>query len=99
MPWGWPQTAMPMAQMPPGSPAWPWPQGMAMPMPMGMPPMGVPQADAPMKTISDTERELLVAALTTHRGRIPAVARALGVSRGTVYNKMRKFNLDPDSFR
>ena len=54
---------------------------------------------APVKTISDTERDLLVAALTTHRGRIPAVARALGVSRGTVYNKMRKFNLDPDAFR
>ena len=32
-------------------------------------------------------------------GRIPEVARTLGVSRGTVYNKMRKFNLDPDAFR
>lgn len=52
-----------------------------------------------MKTLSASEHELLVAALTTHRGRIPAVARALGVSRGTVYNKMRKFNLDPERFR
>jgi transcriptional regulator of acetoin/glycerol metabolism len=52
-----------------------------------------------IKTVEETERELLVSALTAHRGRIPEVARTLGVSRGTVYNKMRKFNLDPDSFR
>jgi transcriptional regulator with PAS, ATPase and Fis domain len=98
MPWGWPtipQGAMPQ-MTPAGAPAWPWPQ---MPWPQPMPPAAMPAGDAPVKTISDTERDLLVAALTTHRGRIPAVARALGVSRGTVYNKMRKFNLDPDSFR
>jgi DNA-binding NtrC family response regulator len=92
MPWGWPTIPQAMPQMP-GAPSWPWP-----PMPMPMPPAAHADA-APMKTISDTERELLVAALTAHRGRIPAVARALGVSRGTVYNKMRKFNLDPDTFR
>jgi sigma-54 dependent transcriptional regulator, acetoin dehydrogenase operon transcriptional activator AcoR len=50
-------------------------------------------------SIEDAERELLRAALVQHHGRIPDVAQALGVSRGTVYNKMRKFNFDPLQFR
>jgi sigma-54 dependent transcriptional regulator, acetoin dehydrogenase operon transcriptional activator AcoR len=50
-------------------------------------------------SIEDAERELLRAALLQHQGRIPEVAQALGVSRGTVYNKMRKFNFDPLQFR
>ncbi|MBI5479677.1 MAG: sigma 54-interacting transcriptional regulator [Deltaproteobacteria bacterium] len=50
-------------------------------------------------SIEDAERELLRAALVQHHGRIPEVAHALGVSRGTVYNKMRKFNFDPLQFR
>jgi transcriptional regulator of acetoin/glycerol metabolism len=96
----------PMMSMPmPMQPMMSMPMPGMMPMPMGMPPPAwwqpppTPGPTGAVKTIEDSERELLVAALTTHRGRIPAVARALGVSRGTVYNKMRKFNLDPDSFR
>ncbi len=58
-----------------------------------------PPQHAPLKTVSESERELLEAALSQHRGRIPAVARALGVSRGTIYNKMKKFNIDPTSYR
>ena len=54
---------------------------------------------AGVTSIEDAERELLRAALVSHRGRIPEVAQALGVSRGTVYNKMRKFNFDPLEFR
>jgi sigma-54 dependent transcriptional regulator, acetoin dehydrogenase operon transcriptional activator AcoR len=87
-PW-WPQPQ----QMPPG---WGPPPGWQAPPPMV--PAGN-NAQGSIKTVEETERELLVAALTAHRGRIPDVARTLGVSRGTVYNKMRKFNLDPDSFR
>jgi len=45
------------------------------------------------------ERELLLAALAQHQGRVPEVARALGVSRGTVYNKLRKFQIDPTDYR
>jgi len=52
-----------------------------------------------MKTMWESERELLLTALAAHRGRIPEVARALGVSRGTVYNKMKKFEIDPTDFR
>ena len=58
-----------------------------------------PAAAPPMKTMSESERELLEAALVACRGRIPEVARSLGVSRGTVYNKMKKFNLDPGTYR
>ncbi len=53
----------------------------------------------PIRAVVDVERDLLVAALTRYRGRIPAVARALGWSRGTIYNKMRKYQLEPDQFR
>jgi len=52
-----------------------------------------------VKSMSESERELLIAALAAHRGNIPSVARSLGVSRGTVYNKMKKFNIDPSEYR
>jgi sigma-54 dependent transcriptional regulator, acetoin dehydrogenase operon transcriptional activator AcoR len=93
-PWGWPPGVVPGG--PPGaSPMWPSPPGWP------TPPGGIPvlPPGGGIKTVEQTERELLVAALTAHRGRIPEVARTLGVSRGTVYNKMRKFDLDPDKFR
>src|SRR5262249_53340680 len=50
-------------------------------------------------SLENAERELLLAALEEHDGSIPDVARALGVSRGTVYNKMKKFSINPDEFR
>jgi len=40
-----------------------------------------------------------VAAMTEHHGAIQQVAQALGISRGTVYNKLRKYGIDPDRFR
>jgi transcriptional regulator with PAS, ATPase and Fis domain len=94
--WPWPYPFWPGAPPGPGGGGWPMP-------PSGWAPPGTfPQqaaAGAGIKTVEESERELLVAALTRHRGRIPEVARSLGVSRGTVYNKMRKFQLDPESFR
>jgi len=50
-------------------------------------------------SLENAERELLLAALEEHNGSIPDVARALGVSRGTVYNKMKKFAINPEEFR
>jgi len=105
-PEGWPAWPYPWWPGPQGAPGWPpsaaphgWPppwqagfaQGSQAPQP--------PPSIGGIKTVEETERELLVAALTAHRGRIPEVARALGVSRGTVYNKMRKFQLAPERFR
>ena len=58
-----------------------------------------PGGASPAMSFEDAERELLLQALTAHQGRVPDVARALGVSRGTVYNKLRKFQIDPTSYR
>ncbi len=60
---------------------------------------GAPPQPGAIRAVVDVERDLLVAALTRYRGRIPAVARALGWSRGTIYNKMRKYQLEPDQYR
>ncbi|MBV8758491.1 MAG: sigma 54-interacting transcriptional regulator [Deltaproteobacteria bacterium] len=50
-------------------------------------------------TFEDAERALLVQALARHGGSIPEVARALGVSRGTVYNKLNRYGIDPSTYR
>jgi transcriptional regulator with PAS, ATPase and Fis domain/tetratricopeptide (TPR) repeat protein len=50
-------------------------------------------------SMAEHERQLLLQALATHHGHVPDVARALGVSRGTVYNKMKKFHIDPAGYR
>ncbi len=49
--------------------------------------------------LKDAEQEIFVAALREHRGNVPAIAKSLGVSRGTVYNKIRKFGLELDDYR
>ena len=54
---------------------------------------------ADVQSFEAAERELLLAALAQHQGRVPEVARALGASRGTVYNKLRKFQIDPTDYR
>ncbi len=64
---------------------------------VGLPAQG--RRRRPSLTLVEAERELLVAAMRRHRGSIPEVAKELGVSRGTVYNKLRKFGLDPADFR
>jgi transcriptional regulator with PAS, ATPase and Fis domain len=51
------------------------------------------------RTLEESERELLIQALSQTGGSIPGVARQLGISRGTVYNKLRRFALDPDRYR
>jgi tetratricopeptide (TPR) repeat protein len=58
-----------------------------------------PRAHARPRTLAEAEKQLLVDALTAHEGAIPEVARALGVARGTVYNMLRRFALEPDRFR
>jgi transcriptional regulator with PAS, ATPase and Fis domain/tetratricopeptide (TPR) repeat protein len=51
------------------------------------------------QTFEEAERELLVQALARHGGSIPDVARTLGISRGTVYNKLHRYGIDPDAYR
>jgi DNA-binding NtrC family response regulator len=54
-------------------------------------------ADA--RTLDELERDSLLRALADHGGSIPEVARQLGVSRGTVYNKLRRFAIDLSAYR
>jgi transcriptional regulator of acetoin/glycerol metabolism len=51
------------------------------------------------RTLEQSEKEMLIQALAQNGGSIPDVARQLGISRGTVYNKLRRFAVDPDQYR
>ncbi len=45
--------------------------------------------------LDDAERTHLERFLREHKGSLRAAARALGISRGTLYRKLRKYGLDP----
>jgi len=49
--------------------------------------------------MQEAERELLETALRSHGGNVRAAARELGISRGTLYRKAKKYGiaLDPPS--
>ena len=64
-----------------------------------MPTASPPRIPSGRITLADVEQEAFVASLAEHGGNVPAVAQALGVSRGTVYNKLRKYDLDLSEFR
>lgn len=46
-----------------------------------------------------TEKDRIIAALERTYGNKKAAAELLGISRGTLYNKMKKYGLDGESFR
>ena len=48
---------------------------------------------ASLETLEDMEREMIRKALERHEGNLSAVASRLGITRQTLYNKMKKFNL------
>jgi transcriptional regulator with PAS, ATPase and Fis domain len=61
-------------------------------------PVAGPGPDEPLPgprplTIREAERERVEEALAVHRGNVAAAAAQLGVSRGTVYRKARKYNI------
>ena len=45
------------------------------------------------------ERQRVAEALTRHKGRVARAAESLGVSRVTLWTKMKRFGLSPQSFR
>ena len=51
------------------------------------------------ESFETAERDVLVAILTRCDGSIRAAARALGVSRGKLYHKIRKYGVDVESLR
>ncbi len=52
------------------------------------PPVAPP---APVATLEEMEREMIRVAMETHSGHLGAVAEALGITRQTLYNKMKKY--------
>ena len=52
-----------------------------------------PGEKTPLETLEDMEREMIRKALERHEGNLSAVASRLGITRQTLYNKMKKFNL------
>lgn len=49
--------------------------------------------DDTVQTLEDMEREMIIQAIERHSGNISAVASQLGITRQTLYNKMKKFGL------
>ncbi|MEZ4400333.1 MAG: sigma 54-interacting transcriptional regulator [Kofleriaceae bacterium] len=52
-----------------------------------------------LPTAAAAERALFEAALARYHGRIPLVARALGLARATVYNRVRRYQLELARYR
>lgn len=44
-----------------------------------------------LKTIAELEKEAIEKALTTYNGNVSEAAKVLGITRNTIYNKMKKF--------
>ena len=53
----------------------------------------IPEQVSVGETLEDMEREMIRQALERHKGNLSAVAAQLGITRQTLYNKMKKFNL------
>jgi len=50
-------------------------------------------AQSPLRTFEEMEKQMIEAALDKHNGKHIAVANQLGISRQTLYNKMRRYDL------
>ena len=46
-----------------------------------------------MGVLADAEREAVIEALKKHGGNVSTAARELGITRATLYRKIKKFNL------
>ncbi|MCB9697817.1 MAG: sigma-54-dependent Fis family transcriptional regulator [Alphaproteobacteria bacterium] len=79
--------------------------------PSGSPPVGAPipsgaplDLSRPMQehvdaAVADVERRYLEAALHRHGGHLSRTAEASGITRRTLYNKMRQLGLDADTYK
>ena len=50
-------------------------------------------SEIPVSTLEEMEKKMIVQALDTCRGNLSAVAAQLGITRQTLYNKMKKYGL------
>ncbi|HWT37770.1 MAG TPA: helix-turn-helix domain-containing protein, partial [Paraburkholderia sp.] len=51
------------------------------------------ESNAPLNAILQAEREALLALLDKHRWNVSQVALALGITRNTLYRKMRRVHI------
>lgn len=52
-----------------------------------------PQTSAPIPNLEEVERQAIEVAIEQNKGNLTATAEQLGVSRQTLYNKLKKFNV------
>lgn len=50
-------------------------------------------------TVSENEKDLIIKHLTQCSGNISKASESLGMNRRTLYRKITKYNIDPDSYR
>lgn len=63
--------------------------------PVVMPPLNGPLSDQ----LGEPEKQIIVNALRQHSGNIKRAAEMLDISRTTLYAKLRKYQIDPDTIR
>jgi DNA-binding NtrC family response regulator len=47
----------------------------------------------PVKTLDEMEKEMIKACLRNEKGNMSAVAKKLGITRQTLYNKMKRYGI------
>src|SRR6185436_4160007 len=67
------------------------------PWPAERPPDSLSAGSAPVTRMEEVERQAYVEALERFEGNVSRAAQALGVSRGTFYNKMRRHGIEARS--
>jgi len=51
------------------------------------------QNNLPFKTIEEMEKEMILSSMNTEKGNMSAVAKKLGTTRQTLYNKLKKYGI------
>jgi transcriptional regulator of acetoin/glycerol metabolism len=62
-------------------------------------PPNVPEAEASAPSSDDVLRDQLIALLHENRGNVTAVARVMGKAPAQIHRWMKRFVIDPDTFR
>jgi DNA-binding NtrC family response regulator len=86
----------PVSEAPPPSAAM-GPPSAPSPWPAERPPDSLSAGSAPVTRMEEVERQAYVEALERFEGNVSKAAQALGVSRGTFYNKMRRHGIEARS--
>jgi transcriptional regulator of acetoin/glycerol metabolism len=51
-----------------------------------------PPADS-LQTLEEMEKQMIIASIEQENGNMSTVAKNLGISRPTLYNKMKRYNI------